>query len=62
MKRKYLLIATLLIAAVVAVAGIAVALQSPPASTGSAPAFSRRVRPHFDHAPVTPAKFETPRT
>jgi len=58
--RKYLLIAALFLAAAAAVVGVAVALQSPPAPPSAAPGFSKRTRPHFDHAPVTPAKFESP--
>ena len=60
MTKKYLFIGTLFLAAAAGVVAVAVALQSPPAPPPPAPSFSKRVRPHFDHAPVTPAKFESP--
>ena len=60
MTKKYLLIGTLFLAATAAVVGGAMALQGPPASPPAAPAYSKRIRPHFDHAPVTPARFDGP--
>lgn len=43
-------------------AGLAMATRSPPPEPTAAPAagFARKVRPHFDHAPVMTEKFESP--
>ena len=60
MTKKYLLLATLFLVGVAAVVGIAVAVQRPPEPPPRAPGFSKRARPHFDHAPVTPAAFDSP--
>jgi hypothetical protein len=48
--------------ALVAVGGVALALatRAPAAPEKPAAGFARRIRPHFDHAPVITGKFDTP--
>jgi octaheme c-type cytochrome (tetrathionate reductase family) len=52
------------LAVLAAGAALAFATRTPPppseAAAPRAAAFTRRIRPHFDHAPVLAAKFETP--
>jgi octaheme c-type cytochrome (tetrathionate reductase family) len=49
------------LAAAVAAATVAVALAATrPWAAPAAPGFTRAIRPHFDHAPVVPASFDSP--